>query len=308
MDAAASPPARLWAMLVALASVSRLHIVAIGSSGALTFGWIFTGRYLWLAAGVCAFDWFVVNLLNRVVDLPEDRLNAIPATGFVGRHQRIILAAGFGLLGLSLGLVHIAAPAVTPLRLCGHALALGYNWPLLPGRRRLKQIYFFKNTASATGFLLTVFGYPLVEATGWRWQHAALCADIMPATIALAAAFFFLFEVSYEIVYDLRDAPGDARAGVRSYPVVHGERGAVRIIDSLLAASVAVLLVGYGLGQVPWRLFIMFAAPLVQFALYKRMLRRGIGAGDCIRLTWVGVGLLATYHVWVLFDLPGARI
>ena len=34
-----------------------------------SFGWIFTGEYPWLLAAVCAVDWFVVNLLNRVVDL-----------------------------------------------------------------------------------------------------------------------------------------------------------------------------------------------------------------------------------------------
>ena len=33
---------------------------------------------------------------------------------------------------------------------------LAYNWPILPGRRRIKELYFFKNTASAAGFIITV--------------------------------------------------------------------------------------------------------------------------------------------------------
>ena len=31
-----------------------------------------------------------------------------------------------------------------------------------------------------------------------------------------------LFELSYEVLYDLRDVDGDRAAGVRTYPVVHG--------------------------------------------------------------------------------------
>ena len=51
------------------ASVGRLHIVAIAALGTFTFGWLFTGHYPWLLAGVTAFDWLLVNLLNRVVAL-----------------------------------------------------------------------------------------------------------------------------------------------------------------------------------------------------------------------------------------------
>jgi 4-hydroxybenzoate polyprenyltransferase len=119
-------------------------------------------------------------------------------------------------------------------------------------------------------------------------------------------AFFFLFELSYEVIYDLRDATGDRAAGVRTYPVVHGERGAVWLIDGLLGASVAILVGGYLAGVVPWRLCVMFAAPVLQLVLYKRMLRRGISSGDCVAITWLGVALLGTYHLWEALGLPGA--
>ena len=93
---------------------------------------------------------------------------------------------------------------------------------------------------------------------------------------------------------------------MRTYPVVHGERGAARIIDGLLAASAASLAVGYAAGAVPWRLFIMIAAPAIQIVLYKLALRRGITSADCVRLTWCGAGLLFVYHLWILAGLPGA--
>ena len=285
------------------ASVGRLHIVAIAALGTFTFGWLFTDSYPFLLAEVCALDWFVVNLLNRVVDLAEDRKNRIVGTGFVDRHRRPLTALGFGLLGASLVLVHLVVPAITPFRLGYHALGLTYNWPLLPGRRRIKQLYFFKNTASAVGFMLTVFCYPLAAA-GWG---AGLAPGVSWATVAVTAAFFFLFELSYEVIYDLRDLPGDAAEGVRTYPVVHGERGAVRIIDALIGGSVAIIAAGYALGVVPWRVFIMVVAPVVQHVLYKRFLRRGITSADCVGITWLGAGLLLAYHLWVVAGLPGVE-
>jgi len=293
-------------VLRTFASVGRLHIVAIAALGTFTFGWAFTGRHPWLLAAVCGLDWFLVNLLNRVVDLPEDRANRIAGTDFVARHRRALVVAGFATLAASLLAVALVAPAVTPLRVAYHALGLAYNWPLLPGRRRIKQLYFWKNTASAVGFLLTVFGYPLAAA-GWG-RGGALAPDVSGATIVATATFFFLFELSYEVIYDLRDAPGDAAAGVRTYPVVHGTAGAARIVDGLLAASMAALAAGFAASAVPWRLLVMIAAPLLQLAVYKRALRRGITAADCVGLTWLGAALLLAYHVWNAAGLPGAGL
>jgi 4-hydroxybenzoate polyprenyltransferase len=278
------------------ASIGRLHIVAIAALGTLTFGWLFTGERPWLLAGVCALDWFLVNLLNRVVDLKEDAANQITGVDFVQRHRRAIVWLGFALLGASLVVVALVVPRITPLRLAYHLLGFAYNWPLLPGGRRIKQLYFWKNTASATGFMLTVFGYPL----------AALGHPRMPAIgIAAVAAFFFLFELSYEVIYDLRDAPGDAAAGVRTYPVVHGARGAALIADLLIVAAMLALAAGHASGVVPWRGFVMIAAPLLQLVIYKRAFRRGITSADCITITWIGAALLGGYHVWVVAGLPG---
>jgi 4-hydroxybenzoate polyprenyltransferase len=274
--------------------------VAIASLGLLTFGWLFTGQRLWGLAAVCALDWFLVNLLNRVVDLPEDQANHIPATDWVARHRRPLLWGGLSALAASLVAVTAWAPALLPWRLGYHALGLAYNWPLLPGGRRIKALYFWKNTASATGFMLTVFGYPLA-AVGLR------AADIGWAGIAALGLFFFLFELSYEVLYDLRDAPGDAAAGVRTYPVVHGEAGAVRIIDGLLAGALAAAWGGYAAGLIPWRAAIMGVAPLLQWGFYRWRLGQGrLTSADCIHLTWLGAALLAAYHVWEALRLPGA--
>src|SRR3954452_7731582 len=93
------------ARLRLFATVSRIHIVAIAALGTFTFGWLLFGLYPWILAGISALDWFLVNILNRVVDLPEDRANKITGTDFVAKNRRAILVVGFGLLASSLVMV-----------------------------------------------------------------------------------------------------------------------------------------------------------------------------------------------------------
>ena len=292
--------------LLTFLAVGRFHITVIAALGMFTFGWLFTGEYPWFLTAVCALDWYIVNLSNRIVDLEEDGANAITGTGFVGQNRRLILGAVLLFLTASIVAVHLLNPAITGLRIAGHLLGILYNWPLLPGRRRLKQLYFWKNNASAAGMLITVFGYPLATA-GWEKGVHGFPPGITWATVIFSAVFFILFEVSYEVIYDLRDQKGDALAGIRTYPVVHGERTAITIVDALIFSSMAVLAVGYVLALVPWRIFIMIGAPFIQFVVYKRALPRGISAKDCIGLTWMGVAMLIIYHLWTIAGLPGSR-
>jgi len=293
-------------LLRTFAVVGRWHITAIGALGVFTFGWLFTGDYPWFLTGVCAFDWFFVNLINRIVDINEDNANAIPGTEFLAKHQRHLVLLGFALLLISLVVVHLFNPAITGLRMTCHLMGVFYNWPLLPGGRRLKKQYFWKNTASAVGFLLTVFGYPLVTLT-WEKGIHSFPPGITWATVVFSALFFLLFVLSYEVIYDLRDVNGDTLAGIRTYPVVHGERTAIRIVDGLIFSSILVLAAGYVSGFVPWRIYIMAGAPVIQYVVYKRALTRGISAKDCTFITWMGVVLFLVFHFWILADLPGAR-
>jgi 4-hydroxybenzoate polyprenyltransferase len=291
----------------AFASVGRLHITFIAALGTFTFGWLFMGKYPWFLTGVCALDWYFVNLFNRIVDLKEDEANEIRGTDFVVRHRRWLLGLCFALLIVSLVVVYFVNPAITPLRITCHLMGLFYNWPLLPGGRRLKQQYFWKNTTSAVGFLFTVIGYPLATLAWERGLHH-FPPGITWVTVVFSALFLLFFVLSYEVIYDLRDVQGDKLAGTRTYPVVHGERAAIHIVDGLLLSSVVILSVGYMSGFVPWRIFIMAAAPIIQYVVYKRALRRGISAKDCILLTWIGAALFIIYHLWVLADLPGAGL
>jgi 4-hydroxybenzoate polyprenyltransferase len=285
------------------AAIGRTHITVIAALGAFTFGWLLTGRYLWFLTVVVALDWYLVNLFNRLADLTEDGYNGISGTGFIRGKGRPLLLWGLSLLLSSFVIVHLVYPSLTGPRLAGHLLGAFYNWPVLPGKRRLKQLYFWKNTASAMGFLITLFAYPLA-VSGWGGE--GFPPGIGWGSVFVSTLFLLLFELSYEVIYDLRDAKGDALAGIRTYPVVHGERRAVMIVDGLIFSSMAVLALGYLLGQIPWRIFIMIIPPVILWVFYKRALPRGIKPEDCIRITWLGAALMAVYHLWVLAGLPGA--
>lgn len=282
--------------LALVASIARLHIVAIGAMGTLTFGFAFTGERPWLAALFAALDWFVVNLLNRVVDLVEDQENAIHGADAVARHRGLVLAVGMVTLVGSLVATSLVAPLMLVPRVLFHALGFAYNWPL-PGGRRIKELYFWKNLASAAGFVLTCFALPLVGAA---------TVQVSSATIAATALFFVLFELSYEVLYDLRDVEGDRVARVRSYPVVHGVDVGWRIARGLMLSASTLVFGAFALGAVPWRIAIMGAAPLIQLAWSVRVRQRGITSRDCVSITWVGVALLVGWHAWEALGLPGA--
>lgn len=312
MDVAARAPVRSRAeppaptLLATISSITRPHIVAIGGLGTLTFTWVLYGVHEPGLAALSALDWFLINLLNRVVDQAEDTKNAVAGATIVARHRRAIVVFGAALLAASFALHFVYAPLLALPRAAVHALGFAYNWPLVPGRRRIKELYFWKNTASATGFVLTCVVGPIVALGADR--GLAFAADVGPATVAALVAFFFPFELSYEVLYDLRDVAGDREAGVATFPVVHGVTTAARIVDGLLALSFTTLVVAYAAGLAPWRLAVMGVAPLLQ-ATYAHVARRTreITSSDCVRLTWLGAALLAAYHVWIALDLPGVR-
>jgi len=253
--------------------VSRIHIVALAAMGTFTFGWLFTGDYPWLLTGVCALDWYIVNLLNNAVDLKEDSVNRITGTEFIVRYRKRLITITIIVLIISIVLIHLLNPYITALRIICHLLGFLYNWPLLPGGKRLKQLYFWKNTASATGFLITLLGYPLAPIMFFH-QPNSFPSDISWGTVYFSALFLLLFILSNEIIHDMRDIPGDKMVGLRTYPVIHGRRMASRIIDGLIVSSVIVLSIGYLFHFLPWSVFVLAFAPVFQFIFYKQALKK----------------------------------
>ncbi len=288
-----------------VASILRLHIIGVAVAAALVFGWLFTGEYLFAVGLLVALDWCLINLLNRVSDVREDLANGIRGTGLVAAHPRAFLGGWFALLALSFALGWWLHPALTWIRVVVQVIGVGYSYAIVPtpgGLKRYKDMYFFKNGMSAFLFVLTCFVYP-IAANGWQVSHPGGWA-----AVGVLAAFFVPFEITYEILYDLRDLEGDRLAGVPTYPVVHGPDVSRRIIDALLALSAVVLAGGLAAGVVGLREGLMLAAPGVQLAYYRPRFRRGLTRGDCIAVTHLGTALLLLFlvgtYVWARAGLP----
>ena len=295
----------MGSLLRDVVSILRLHIILVAVTAAVVFGWLFTGRYLVGIALVGGLDWLVINLLNRVTDLDEDLANAIRGTERVARRKRAFLAGTLVLMLASFPAIHLVYPELTALRAVVQLIGAGYSYRIVPtprGLRRLKEIYFLKNFMSAVLFVFTVFLYPLAHAAG---------ATLLPGgtlAVVLLIAFFVPFELTYEVLYDMRDLEGDRLAGIPTYPVVHGLEGARRVIDALLALSALALVVGVGARALGLREALMLAAPALQFVFYRARYRRGLTPADCIALTHLGTAMLVLFlvgtRVWLALGLP----
>lgn len=287
-----------------LLAALRIHIVAIAVCATVVFGYIFRGVYPWGLALLCGFDWCLVNLLNRATDVEEDRVNGIAATELVARHARGIVVASLLLLVGSLVAGAFLLPAPLALdRVLFHALGLGYSFRYVPtprGLKRFKDLYLLKNSMSALMFILSVVGYPLLgRAEPLQFGVGGLVA---------LALFFFLFEHTFEIIYDLRDLDGDRAVGVPTYPVAHGVPASARIVYALCAASILVLLGARAAGLVLTREVLMIAAPAAQWAFLRWRGPERVTRADCIGITYAGAGLLVFYlagtALWTRAGLP----
>jgi len=284
-------------------AIARYHIVLVAMTASVVFGWLMTGHRPWAIALVVGLDWFLINLLNRVTDIAEDLKNGIPGTERVARRARALTITGLVLLFGSLAGLHFVWPWLTPFRIAVHAIGLAYNYRLIPtskGRARFKEIYFFKNFSSACIFVLTCFLYPIAA-----WHGPLL---MKTSAIVCLVVFFVAFEMSYEVLYDLRDLEGDRDEGIPTFPVVHGLDKSQTIIDALLLLSGVTLASGIALGLLGVREGLMLFAPIAQRVFYRARVRRGLTTHDCVVLTHLGTAQLVMFLVgtaiWLRLGLP----
>ncbi|NUN12652.1 MAG: UbiA family prenyltransferase [Myxococcales bacterium] len=273
-----------------IATISRVHILLVAVIASIVFGWLMGGDYLWAAAFFCGLDWFLINLLNRVTDVDEDTRNNIAGTGYIARHKTGFVGLGFGLMLTSFVVNLFWFRELVLWRLLVQAIGMGYNYRIVwtpRGWSRFKELYFAKNFGSSVLFVLTCFVYPLV-LLGYDPQ-------VPFSYIAVLVLFFVPFELTYEILYDVRDLDGDRAAGVPTYPVVHGLKTTRHILDGLLAGSALVLVVGVAAGVIGIREGLMIVAPTVQWGFYRRRWGQSLTSSDCVLLTHVGSAQLVIF-------------
>jgi 4-hydroxybenzoate polyprenyltransferase len=275
-----------------LSSLFRIHLLAVAGTAAAVFGWLFAGQFVLWAAAVAALDWGLAGLWNRNSDLREDALNQVEGTQLLVRSGRELSRLALGVLSLSIfaGL-RLGWPLLV-MRLAFHAGAFIYSYPVF--RRRVKQVLLVKNVFAGQLWVLTSIGYPL-----------ALSRRVPLAPEVLALSLFLLpLAVSYALVYDLRDAQGDAAAGIVTVPVALGIPRTRVLIELILALSALALLAGYLLNVLRFAELVMLAGPL-QLALVLRFwLAREPGRQAVEAMTWLSAGQLLSYCAWASAGFP----
>ena len=265
--------------------LGRFHIVAIAALATVVFGFLFDGHLGVLAGALVGLDWCLLNLWNRIADVPEDRRNGTPGTDFAAAHGRALSFAALATLLVTLPL----APRLLPLRLAFHLGGWAYSFG-----PRLKRVFLLKNVFSGLLFIASVIGYPLALSQARPPVAEVLCL----------AAFFLPLEITYELIYDLRDVEGDAAEGIVTVPVAWGAGRTRRLLWLLLALSTASLVLGSWSGALRWRELVMIAAPLQQALVLLFWIPREISKPAAVRVTYLGAAQLASYLAWIALRLP----
>jgi 4-hydroxybenzoate polyprenyltransferase len=277
-------------------SVSRFHIVIIAGLGTLTYGWLFAGVHDARLAVLAALDWWILDIGNKLSDRREDGVNDPAGARWVVRHEKALAWGCLGAFAISAVPTALYDPWLLSGRVAFQILGVLYNFPVLPGHRRFKTRYFWKNTMAGVLFLMSIIGYPLLALR----DHL----EVGPAYVALMAAFFFFLEHSFEILYDFKDVEGDRLHGVRTYPAVHGERGGILAFSAAVALAALSLVAGVASGVLGFREGIILFAPAVQAAAFVAYRRRGYRAGDTVTITHLGSIQLLLYNAYVWAGLP----
>jgi len=245
---------------------------------------------------IVLFDWFLVNFCNTAADWKEDSFNNVEFSQLAKRNQSMIKWVCLVLTLVSFLIHTVIFPNLLWMRIVGHLLGIMYNFPVLPGGKRLKQLYMLKNLSSCMGFLITLFGYPL--------SCLPLREDVSLYYIIVLIGFFAPLEISFEIIYDLRDEKGDKLAGIQSFPVANGIAWSKRAVIMLDIISICVMLLGLALEIVIWKDGVMLCGVVLQLILFYFLNLTGFQKSHIIWLTWAFVLSQLQYVCWNLVGLP----
>ncbi len=233
-------------------------VIALGASPSVPLT-VWTGLKIALGTSMAAALNAASNVLNQVTDLDADAINKpgrpIPS-GRVGEGEALRLSGW--LYVLAFVLATLIGPQCTLLAGTAAVLTVAYSAPPL----RWKAVPYLANVVIAIprGVLLKVAGWSCVRDFG----------RLEPWYIG---AIFGLFLLGATTTKDFADLRGDAEAGFRTLPVVHGPKRAAWMIAPFL---------------------------VLPFLLIPLGVRRGILSGDPRVLYWL-TGVLCVWGAYVVY-------
>lgn len=221
-----------------------LHALSIyGAAGIVAFGWAM-GHFLAAPTAPWLPLWFCAALLiyncDRLRTDPADALNIPQRATACARWRPAIRATVISTAFVLIGLPVWRRDWLTlKLVIGGSIVALGYSFPVLGWR--WKDVPLVKTLFAPTVVTAAIFG--LLFSGTERTYDAALSfggfshIDYEVTGFRLLAPWAWCYLLFNMLVCDLRDRAGDARCGIRSIPVLWGEKGARRMLWSLACAG-----------------------------------------------------------------------
>jgi 4-hydroxybenzoate polyprenyltransferase len=233
-------------------------------------------------AVACVCQW------NRLTDVEEDILNC-PSDLKDAQAKRTaikIFCYSGGAISIVLALFTAPTWPSTVLVTFGAAIGYFYNTPLLPSKPhlRLKNMFIIKNLSSGAGWSAGLLIFPML--------HANTHPDGRFFT-----AFFYMsaMVMTYEIMWDIRDVKGDARANIRTLPVVLGINSA-RVCASILQIfCLGIIISGLAADNLTpvWSLYLLPSTMLLTLIIFfPRLIRYNRG------LSHVLVVALVFFSCW----------
>jgi 4-hydroxybenzoate polyprenyltransferase len=165
---------------------------------------------------------FSVYALDKITDSDEDAINMPERGAFLANRKKLVKGCAISAYALSALIVFHDNPLSLTIILFPIAANAVYGTRLHPSIPRLKDIPVMKN---------------LVVSFSW-----ALATALLPAVHMVSAEFWLVALIFYfmlvkdfinTVLYDIRDTEGDRVNGVRTIPVILGEKRTTSILLAL---------------------------------------------------------------------------
>ncbi len=159
------------------------------------------------SVGLACFGTLAVYAADRLLDKPTGRSDR---PRWIARHRRALALLGGVALLLALGFALSLSRRTYPAMAVAGLVTAGYILPILPGRRRLKDLF------AAKAFLVAL-AWALITAAVPALDLGASHEDALRLSIER-----FLFVLAAAIPFDVRDMKRDKADRIRTLPLILG--------------------------------------------------------------------------------------
>ncbi len=173
---------------------------------------------------------FSTYSLNKLTDMAEDSINMPERIAFINGKKRLILFASLGAYLLSIPLAFLATPLAVVIVFVPILANMLYSSRPLPHLPRLKDIPVMKNVFVATSWATVCTFLPAVDIS-----------SLSRATVLLVLYFMLVKVFINTTLYDVRDVKGDRESGVKTIPVILGNRRTMMILLAMNSTLVLLL-------------------------------------------------------------------